>query len=97
MNEFRLSPELAAAVLALGTAADETTARYWLAVCARRGADQQLLDSLWATWVDEHRTFTLHTDTLPDVFCPFASDGHCPTNPPCPTPRDRACTGDDDE
>lgn len=32
----------------------------------------------------------------PDVFCPFASDGHCPANPPCPTPRDRACIGDDD-
>jgi hypothetical protein len=36
-------------------------------------------------------------DHFPDVFCPFAADGHCPANPPCPTPRERACLGDDDE
>lgn len=36
------------------------------------------------------------TETLPDVFCPFSSDGHCPGNPPCPSPRERACIGDDE-
>jgi hypothetical protein len=36
-------------------------------------------------------------DELPDVFCPFASDGRCPGNPPCPSPRERACIGEDDE
>jgi hypothetical protein len=34
---------------------------------------------------------------LPDVFCPFTSSGRCPGEPPCPTPRERACIGDDDE
>jgi hypothetical protein len=32
-----------------------------------------------------------------DVFCPFSGDGRCPGNPPCPTNRDRACTGDEDD
>jgi hypothetical protein len=27
------------------------------------------------------------------VFCPFSIDGFCPSTPPCPTPRQRACTG----
>lgn len=31
----------------------------------------------------------------PDVFCPFSSDGRCPSNPPCATPRTRACIGDE--
>jgi hypothetical protein len=34
---------------------------------------------------------------LPDVFCPFSGDGQCPGNPPCPTNRDRACTGNEDD
>jgi hypothetical protein len=37
------------------------------------------------------------SDELPDVFCPFAEDGHCPANPPCPTPRDRACVNGEDD
>jgi hypothetical protein len=36
-------------------------------------------------------------DGPPDVFCPFAGDGRCPSDPPCPSPRERACTGDDDD
>jgi hypothetical protein len=35
-------------------------------------------------------------DELPDVFCPFSRNGHCPAEPPCPNPRDRMCTGDED-
>lgn len=47
-------PSLAGAILALAYATDETTARYWLAVCARRGADWTLQRELWATWQAEH-------------------------------------------
>jgi hypothetical protein len=37
-------------------------------------------------------------DALPDVFCPFTSDGQCHANPTCPTPRDRVCVnGEDDD
>jgi hypothetical protein len=45
-----MSPDLAGAILALGMATDETSARYWLAVCARRGAEQPLLEHLFDTW-----------------------------------------------
>lgn len=36
------------------------------------------------------------TETCPQpddwpVFCPFAGDGQCPSEPPCPTPRERVC------
>jgi hypothetical protein len=31
--------------------------------------------------------------TIPDVHCPFSGSGHCPANPPCPSNRERACTG----
>jgi hypothetical protein len=30
-------------------------------------------------------------DELPAVYCPFAADLRCPTDPPCPTLRDRVC------
>jgi hypothetical protein len=36
-------------------------------------------------------------EEVPDVFCPFAADGRCPANPPCRTPRERACIGDDND
>jgi hypothetical protein len=47
-------PELPGAILALAYAADETSARYWLAVCARRGATPTELDALWTTWQRQH-------------------------------------------
>lgn len=38
------------------------------------------------------------TGELPAVYCPFASDGRCPTDPPCPSLRERVCVnGEDDE
>ena len=36
-------------------------------------------------------------DDLPDVFCPFAADMTCQTDPPCPTLRDRLCVNGEDE
>jgi hypothetical protein len=50
-----LPPALAGAILALAYATDETSARYWLAVCARRGATPPVLDQLWRTWELEYR------------------------------------------
>jgi hypothetical protein len=47
-------PELPGAILALAYATDETSARYWLAVCARRGATPTELDALWTTWQRQH-------------------------------------------
>lgn len=41
---------LPGAIHGLGMSTDESTARYWLAMCARRGADQPMLDRLWAAW-----------------------------------------------
>jgi hypothetical protein len=66
----RLPPEVAGAILALGCSTDETTARYWLAVCARRGVEQPLLDQLWQTWADENRPQVIHSDpTCPPHDC----------------------------
>jgi hypothetical protein len=41
---------LAGAILGLAYATDETTARYWLAVAARRGADWNLQRELLEAW-----------------------------------------------
>jgi hypothetical protein len=41
---------LAGAILGLAYATDETTARYWLAVAARRGADWNLQRELLDAW-----------------------------------------------
>lgn len=30
-------------------------------------------------------------DYIPDVFCPFSTDGRCPANPKCTNPRERIC------
>jgi hypothetical protein len=56
------------AILALSMATDETSARYWLAMCARRGIEQPTLDELWRQWVIEHsrRVQFLHTDNGDD-------------------------------
>lgn len=61
---------LAGAILALGVATDETTARYWLAVCARRGAGWALQRDLWETWQRENaRNVTyLYTDPTEEPF-----------------------------
>jgi hypothetical protein len=55
---------LAGAILGLAFATDETTARYWLSVCARRGADAGTLRDLEAEWDRQHAADvqTLHTD-----------------------------------
>lgn len=57
-------PSLPGAILTLGYQTDEASARYWLAVCARRGADWSLQRELWDTWQREHAhdVTTLHTD-----------------------------------
>ncbi|MFL5913906.1 MAG: hypothetical protein ACJ768_25500, partial [Gaiellaceae bacterium] len=62
-------PSLAGAILALGYTTDETTARYWLDVCAQRGADWTLQRQLWDAWQHEHaRNITrLHTDNEDDL------------------------------
>lgn len=59
------APELGGAILALGFAVDETTARYWLAACARRGADQPMLDHLWSTWLELNRPQVIYSDPTP--------------------------------
>lgn len=53
------SPDLAGAILGLAYATDETTARYWLAMCARRGATPAQLAELEANWRHE-QTRTVH-------------------------------------
>lgn len=59
---------LPGAIHALGMATDETTARYWLAVCARRGADADLLARLWDAWRAASRDSVryLYTDNRPE-------------------------------
>lgn len=56
--------DLPGAILALGYATTEDGARYWLAQCARRGADADLLRELRDLWEQDHgRCVTyLHTD-----------------------------------
>jgi hypothetical protein len=56
------SESLAGSILALAYATDETTARYWLAVCARRGADWSLQRQLWDRWQAEHRPTVIYLD-----------------------------------
>ncbi len=74
-----ISPELAGAILALGMAADETTARYWLAMCARRGAAQPLLDRLWSAWAALNAPQVIHSDPTPSgpwrCICGSGDDG----------------------
>lgn len=55
---------LAGAILGLAFATDEDGARYWLAQCARRGADADTLRDLRAEWDRQHAADvqTLHTD-----------------------------------
>lgn len=55
---------LAGAILTLAFQTDETAARYWLAQCARRGADWTLQRELWETWQAERArdVTTLHTE-----------------------------------
>ena len=37
-------------------------------------------------------------DRWPEVFCPFAGDGRCPSEPRCVSPRERVCVnGFEDE
>jgi hypothetical protein len=55
-------PSLAGAILTLAYAADEDTARYWLAMCARRGATWEQQQELWATWQREHRPTVIYLD-----------------------------------
>jgi hypothetical protein len=55
-------PSLAGAILALAYSTDETAARYWLAECARRGADWTLQQQLLDTWQREHRPHVIYTD-----------------------------------
>jgi hypothetical protein len=55
---------LAGAVLGIAFATDETTARHWLSVAARRGATWEQQRDLWDTWQrqqDANVTY-LHTD-----------------------------------
>ena len=59
-------PPLAGAVLGLAYATDETSARYWLAVCARRGAPPGLLAELWATWQAEQERAVTYLPTEPE-------------------------------
>jgi hypothetical protein len=61
---------LAGSIMALGYATDETSARYWLAQCARRGADWPLLRQLWRAWEADqarnvHRIHTHSEETNP--------------------------------
>jgi hypothetical protein len=87
-------PALAGAILGLAFATDETTARYWLAMCARRGADATTLRDLRAEW-DRQRAAdaqTLHTDRVPPEHCPHcnAYGWHllgCPNHPQWKDPR----------
>jgi hypothetical protein len=36
-------------------------------------------------------------DEVPAVYCPFAADMRCPTDPPCPTLRARVCINGEDD
>lgn len=56
---------LGGAILGLAFAVDDTTARYWLAQCARRGASQAQLDELWADWERQNVPTYLHTTLDP--------------------------------
>lgn len=56
---------IAGAILALGFATDETTARYWLAQCARRGADQTLLAELERLWLEQQRDSVQYLHSTP--------------------------------
>ena len=58
-------PSLGGAILALAYATDVTTARYWLAICARRGADWSLQRDLWDRWTAEHTPTVLREDPTP--------------------------------
>lgn len=68
-----VSPDvsLPGAILGLAYSSDEVTARYWLAQCARRGADWSTQRQLWDEWQRQHTPTTLHSD---------------PTDPEEPTP-----------
>lgn len=88
------SEPIAGAVLALGYATDETTARYWLAVCARRGADQRLLAQLWEAWQDDHAPTVIGGGSTRAPRCTNC-DGplggaQCPLCDPRPISVDRA-------
>jgi hypothetical protein len=56
------APELAGAILGLAFSVDETSARYWLAQCARRGLEQPALDAMWQTWLEQNRPTLIYTD-----------------------------------
>lgn len=59
----RAEPEhLSGAILALAYAVDETTARYWLSQCARRGADWQMQQELWDAWQAEQQPHVIYLD-----------------------------------
>lgn len=61
-----IDSSLAGAILALSTSTDETTARYWLAVCAQRGADWDLQRQLWDGWLTEHDRHVTYLYTDPE-------------------------------
>jgi hypothetical protein len=58
------SESLAGAILQLAYATDETSARYWLAVAARRGATWEQCRELWDGWqqLAADTVQTMHTD-----------------------------------
>jgi hypothetical protein len=53
------------ALLHLAHAADETTARYWLAMYARRGATWEQQRDAWDQWQQQHRSNVHHLDATP--------------------------------
>jgi hypothetical protein len=61
-----LDPSVVGAILGLAFATDETTARYWLAACARAGIEQPTLDDMWRRWQDENTPTVITTDERND-------------------------------
>jgi hypothetical protein len=64
VDEQPLPAGLWSATRHLGEQTDPDSARYWLSMCARAGADADTLARLWDEWEDQHRrtVIRLHTD-----------------------------------
>lgn len=81
-----VTPELAGAILALAHAIDDTGARYWLAQCARRGANPDTLRSLRDEWERQHaaNVQTIRATPRPSRICPLCDYTNGAHNWDCP-------------
>jgi len=86
-----IDEHLAGAVLGLAFAIDEDGARYWLAMCARRGADADTLRELRTEWERQHAADvqTLHTGSRPRRICPLCDHVKPAHADSCPTLDDK--------